>query len=151
MKNGLLQKLRIIYMAMAMGQVMFIVLVIGFLPRNLEQTADWGIKIPFILGGLSLAFIGEIFHRTRLSSIRKSGDAEKARGAYLMTFLTSMALWEFPTFILTLGYWFSGDLVFLILAGLVFIAFLSRIPFKAKVMRELGLSDAAFEKFDAGN
>lgn len=144
---AMLKRLQVIYRALLMGQLLFLIIVIIVRQQALFSfAANPGVEKMLQLVALVLAFAGyyagikNFQRRTERLRAATATPTDKMK-AYTAVSIFCWALGEAPVLFSLVCYLLSGNWVFIIFAMLLLFIFAGFFPAKHKVLRELALTE----------
>ena len=138
-----IKALKIIHAAMAIGQVLFVAIIVflvltGLIPGVEGSLANILLMITvfFILSGT----IGsQLLFQSRLNLARKETTLAGKLAVYRSALIIRYALIELPSLFTVIAALLTGNTLFLLLAGMIIVFFLTLYPSATRVAMHLGL------------
>jgi len=138
------QTLQIIHLALLAGPVFFGVVTFvlnrsGKLNSGSNELRDIFIYIVplFVIGGI---FIGHSLFNSMLRTAKSLGNLSDKMNGYRSALIIRYAFLEGPAYFAIVVYFLTGDLLFLAMAGLIILIFLTIKPTPGKASKDLNLN-----------
>lgn len=138
-----IKALKIIHAAMTIGQVLFAALMTFLWFAGMLATADGSladilliISVFFILFG---TITSQLLFQSRLNLARKETTLPNKLAAYRSALIIRYALIEAPSLFTVIAALLTGNPLFLLLAGMIIVFFLTLYPSTTRIALHLGL------------
>jgi hypothetical protein len=145
MKQNYLGQLKLLYSALASGQLIFACLAyvlhatgiwVAVPDKNLSLALAIALSIVTI-SGISMSYF---LYRSKTASARQKETLEAKLNEYRIACILRWSLLEFPAFLSIAAFLFSGQILFFTGFGIAFLFFSSARPNAEKIATELDLS-----------
>lgn len=141
-----LKKLRIVHIALTIGQIAFAVIVF-----NLKFSEALFVDIsntnnPFLLIVPMITIVGftmgNFLFKKQLATIKREDSDSTKISKYQTATILKFALLEGPSLLGIVAFMLSGNLIFLIFSGIIILYFISLRPSDSKVEKDLNITSA---------
>jgi hypothetical protein len=138
-----LKALKILFIALAVFQIAlaviaFILISTGFSSNSPDLLPVFTYLIPVLCA--VMVFVSVITFKTKISKVDSSGSLKDKLDAYRGLYITRCALIEGPVIFTIIAYLLTGAQMFLIIAIVMLLIFISFYPSLQKIIKELPLS-----------
>ena len=138
MNNELrIKRLLMIHMAITMGQVVLSLIaffMVDSIGIYLGLDDPFVLAVPFI--SIATIAVGNLLYKKKIEQIRSSQTGSDKISAFTIASIIRLALCEMGTLIAIVAYFQSGNLFFLIIAGIIILYFFSMTPTDSKLRRQ---------------
>lgn len=140
---GYFKALKIIFFALLTGQVLFLIISYSLVnygdldihAKELEKVFVYIVPFFYLVSILA----GYAIFKKKITQVKQEQDLATKLEGYRGLYITRFALLEFATLFAIIAYLITGMQMFIVIAGLSILSFLTLKPSKEKLMKELEL------------